>query len=279
MVWHLHDYLSLDKTGLSYPHIRKFFTNQRLWKQYGKWGKDAYFIGVSAEVTNIATHYRSHHFSYPPIYDNDTLLNMQFSRADVIINGIDLKRLKNYKDYDFPNGIPVFLSFGGESISKGIPTILEAAELLAASGEKFLIRITKGYSIDKVLTQRYPENLPLWLEIVPQTEDISSLFQSSNCYISASLKETMSMAIAEASIVGLPIIQSDIPGTWWNSSNPSTFIFKVGDSHALAKRMAEIIHFDKKRLKILCNESRQNNIIKLNMSDWCKKIIDVYMKI
>lgn len=46
----------------------------------------------------------------------------------------------------------------------------------------------------------------------------------------------MSMAIAEASIWGLPIIESDIIGTSWNRNNPSTFLFEAGNVEMLAEK-------------------------------------------
>ncbi|MBF0846977.1 glycosyltransferase, partial [Streptococcus danieliae] len=74
-----------------------------------------------------------------------------------------------------------------------------------------------------------------------QTKDIASLFNSVDCFISSSEYETFSYAICEASVFGLPVIQSDIAGTMWNAENPSTFLFKVNDAVALCKQMDMLI--------------------------------------
>lgn len=279
MVWHLHDYMSLDKTGLSLPRIRKILSNQRFWNHYGYWGKNAYYIGVSAEVTNFATHYRNHRFSYPIARNNDDLENISFPKAKVVINGIDIGRLQGRENYHSPSYRTTFLSFGGEAISKGIPCILDAAEILEKKGLDFEIRITKGYTTDALFASRYSKSLPSWLKIIEPTDNIARLFDECHCYISASLRETMSMAIAEASIYGLPIIQSDIPGTWWNSHNPSTFLFRVNDAKSLAYQMETIINAEKFDLTNKTRISANNNQKLLSMEYWSKKIIEIYEKI
>ncbi len=280
MVWHLHDYLSLDKTGLSLPWVRKFFTNQRLYNQYGKWGRQAYFIGVSAEVTNIAAHYRNHRFSYPVNRSCEELSRMTFPNASVIINGIDLERLKVEEGHLQPEErLFTFLTFGGEAVSKGVLTIFSAAEILHNEGLKFKIKITNGYTTESVVSARYGNEIPQWLEVISQTDNVVSIFGKCDCYISASLKETMSMAIAEASIYGLPVIQSDIPGTWWNSRNPSTFIFKKNNAVDLALKMKSLMEFDSRQLKDRCYKTSKSNRRLLSMDSWVDKIMWVYKNI
>lgn len=279
MVWHLHDYMSLDKTNMNFKFIRKVGTNLRFWKQYGYYGKDAFFIGVSPEITNFVTHYRNHIFTFPRNYSNEQLMSLPFERAEVVINGIDQRRLKGKEAYNFPKGKTVFLSFGGESKSKGIPCILRAAEKLSNKGYDFDVKITKGYTTEHLLEEVYPNALPQWLKIVNQTDDVSSLFRQSHCYISASLKETMSMAIAEATIYGLPVIQSDIPGTWWNAKRPSTFLFPLNDSNTLCQQMEHIIRCDKEELSKLCSFTSKINAEYLSMDIWCDKIISIYRKL
>lgn len=87
----------------------------------------------------------------------------------------------------------------------------------------------------------------------------------------------MSMAIAEASIYGLPVIQSDIPGTYWNSKAPSTLLFPVNDAHALARRIKQIINADKEELRKKCEETSAYNKKMLSMDNWCNKVIRVFL--
>lgn len=279
MIWHLHDYMSLDKTGLSLPHIRKILSNQKFWNHYGRWGRNAYYIGVSAEVTNFATHYRNHRFSYPKALSNKDLGRTCFPKAKVVINGIDTSRLRGRETYQFPSYQTTFLSFGGEAVSKGISCILDAAYILEKRGLDFEIRITRGYTVDNLFASRFSRGLPSWLRIVEQTNNIATLFDECHCYISASLRETMSMAIAEASIYGLPVIQSDIPGTWWNSNNPSTFLFHVNDAEELAAQMENVINADKSDLWEKVQITSKNNQSLLSMQTWIDRIVNIYQTV
>ena len=114
--------------------------------------------------------------------------------------------------------------------------------------------ITKGVGTADFVENRYGGRIPEYIELVNQTSNIASLFEKSQCFISASLQETMSMAIAEASIYGLPVIQSDILGTWWNADNPSTFLFRVNDTNDLLKQMKCVMDYDEHLLDDMCKQ-------------------------
>lgn len=276
VVWHLHDHLSLEKKHLSFSFLRKLKTHFSYWRHYGYYGAKAYFIGVSAEVTHIATHYKLGNIGFPKKFQSNNI-EKTFPSATVILNGIDLSRIKAHRENNiFKTNTTRFFSVGGESYSKGIGTILKAAEILHKDNFDFEIIITKGYTTNKLLTEFYGNCTPKWLKVIEQKEDISSLFSNADIYISASHYETMSMCIAEASIYGLPIIQSDIYGTSWNSNTPSTFLFRCGDFIDLAKQMKRLIEMDKNILKEKCKVTSTINKQRLDINRWCYKIINVY---
>lgn len=277
MAWHLHDNISFDKTGLNFKLLRKIGTNLRLWLQYGWYGRKAYFIGVSPEVANIATHYRNHILSFPQSKSNEILSVSKYPRASVVLNGIDMSRLSG--SYNPHGDVFSFLTFGGESYGKGIPCILDAARQLCSEGLRFRLILTCGYTTREVLRGMLHGDMPQWLEVVGQTEKVTALFDMANCYISASLKETMSMAIAEASIYGLPVIQSDIPGTYWNAGNESTFLFKVNDVNGLASQMRHVMSMNSEELAAMCRKTAVKNKELLAMDKWVASVLDVYKSI
>lgn len=277
MVWHIHDYMSLDKTGLNFKLIRKIGTNLKLWIHYGWYGRNAYFIGVSPEVTNFVSHYRTHFFSFPPTLSNEELKQKKFPYATVLLNGISMDRLQGI--YKRPEGMFTFLAYGGESYSKGIPCLFDAAEILHKKNIPFKIILTKGYTTQALLDEKFQNQLPEWLITSEQTEEIISLFNQAHAFISPSLRETMSMGIAEASIYGLPVIQSDIPGTYWNTDTPSTFLFRVNDTQDLARQMEEVILFNQKELADKCHHSSLINRNRLSMSKWCHTVIEIFKEL
>lgn len=279
-VWHIHDYMHLDKTELSFPRIRKFFTNQFMWNHYGKWGENAFFIAVSDEMAHFVNHYRTHRFMYPTEFTRQMPEHTNLIRTASMLNGMDTSRIASATERRVKPNVFTFLTFGGESVSKGIPTIFDACELLSHKGTLFKLILTKGYTTTSVLQNRYGDHLPKWLELVEQTNEVSTLFSRAHCYISASLRETMSMAIAEASLFGLPVIQSDIPGTTWNANNPSTFLFPVNDKLALCNTMTQVIHLTQSgEMEHLVKKTQHHNQSILEMDKWVTQIISIYNNI
>lgn len=274
MVWHLHDYMSLDKKNLNFKFIRKVGTHLKLLRHYGWYGHKAYFVGVSSEVTNFVSYYRNHIFTFPPRKSNIELSCQTYDHALVLLNGVDMNRIAS--NDEFPNGKFTFLTYGGESYSKGIPCLLDAAEILCRNGFCFRILMTRGYTTQRLLDERYEGATPNWLEIIAPREDVASLFNQSHCYVSASLKETMSMGIAEASLFGLPVIQSDIPGTYWNSDTPSAFLFKLNDANNLAEKMKMVMNMPLLKLRELCRKSQAINRKRLDVNLWSNKMIKVF---
>lgn len=280
MVWHLHDHISVHKKNVSYPFFRTLKTHFTFMLHFGYYGRKAFFVPVSMEVGNIENHYRNHIFTLPK--ENLTieqLNSIKLIRGQMVINGIDLSRIGKRKPSKTQLIENRFLTFGGHTILKGIPTILDAAEFLQQSGYNFKIGITKGIGTEDYVNNRYANKLPDWLNLLEQTDNINSLFADYSCFISASTKETMSMAIAEASIYGLPVIQSDIPGTWWNSQNPSTYLFHVGNAEDLAKQMKKVIEADKEILWVKCQKTAVHNENLLSLDNWCENIISIYSRV
>ena len=278
MIWHLHDNLTLNVKYPSPTWLNKLKRHLRFWLQYGFWGRNAFFIGVSAEVTHFATHYRKNIFSFPSFFLEKDYKRKYYPYAEVVINGIDTNRIKNYIKKKNKN-IPCFISFGGDAYRKGISTIFDAAKILQNDNLEFKIIVSKGYTLPELLETYFGDIRPEWLKVVEQTDDISSLFNECDAYISAAFAETMSMGIAEASIFGLPIIQSNIPGTLWNSDTPSSYLFKVGDPVSLAEQMKNVLNIDKELLERQCKISSQMNRERLDMKLWCENIIRIYKKI
>lgn len=259
VIWHLRNKLSY-LSDLK-RKIYQFFIFQR---HYGYWSKNINLIGVSEEVLQFVNQFA--HFERNNIY----FKNIQ--------NGIPYQHLRNslnvnqkpFRDFTFG-------AFGGRNTDKRIDILLKAAEILKANGCQIKIIITKGVDTIEILNNYFKMKLPDWLILVGQFQDVNDFFAQCDCFVSTSVHETFSNAIAEVSIFGLPIIQSDIKGTLWNISNPSTFVFKSLNAEDLANKMAEVMNTPKNELKIKCEITRENNINNIGIENWCEKITEFYM--
>lgn len=276
-VWHVHDIMSFstkgqDKRLLRYLRRKIVYPLRYFW-----YGRNAYYIAVSHQMAAFVGHFRNHFLTTPPHYTNEELLTLKFPQVTTIINGMVESRLQEPKERKAENKCFTFLTFGGTFRGKGIDIVLDAGKKLQETGEKFQILITKGRNLEEQVRSFFGTgDIPEWVKIVPQAEDIASLFCSSDCYISASRGETMSFAIAEATYFLKPVIQSDIPGTYWNSKNPSVLLFKNEDSRDLYEKMSSIMKLDKEEIARKCITTKERNKQLLNIDKWRDSIINIY---
>lgn len=153
---------------------------------------------------------------------------------------------------------------------------MEAGKILEARGLKFKIMITNGTDTEPVARQAFPDGFPDWFRLVSQTPDINSLLAQASCFVSTSAAETFSYAICEASFYGLPVIQSDIPGTVWNATNPSTRLFPSLNPTALANSMEDFLKSDPEQEAKLALDTRERNRTLYPLNTWASKVINFY---
>ena len=171
----------------------------------------------------------------------------------------------------------IFLAFGGRNISKRIDLLIRAAQLLHKQQEQnFEVWLTNGTDTQKVVREIVGNNFPSWLKIVEQQADVSKLYDRVSCFVSTSEHETFSYAICEASISGLPVVQSDIEPTMWNAGNPSTFVFHFPDIKNLAEQMKKVMEYDPAQLEERCRKTSKTNFRKYSLETWATKVIDFY---
>ena len=256
IVWHLHNHLSY----VSNP-LKKVYQWFCFVRHYGYYSRGASCLAVSQEVLDFV-----HRFKLIKRKD------------EVLPNGIDISRLGELKDIVFKQNENIFLAYGGRNVQKRVDLLLKAGYLLIQQNYKFKIIITKGVDTEDVL-RNLGGSIPSWLELREQVDNIQTLLDECTCFVSTSVFETFSYAICEASIYGLPVIQSDIEGTAWNCSNPSCFTFKSLDFADLAHVMARVMDCNKKQLAENCLITRNNNINKYALDAWVKQVVDFYKRL
>ncbi len=280
MVWHVHDFVSVDTSGMSFPFLRKLKRYIHYSRHYGHYGKNVYLIPVSKEAGLLASAFRSGKipFTYPT--DAHIIESTQLpAHCHPLLNGMVLDRLSGWASNKIcldEKRRHVFLSFGGRERVKRLEFIVRAALRLRERGKQnFCLLFTKGIGTEAMLHRLLGKTLPEWVKLVKEGEDVASLFKRSTCYISTADFETMSMAIAEATLYGLPVIQSDIPGTYC----PSVFLFKRRDAEDLAEKMEKVIDADLETLRARCATTRSNNLRLLSLDSWCDELETIYKEV
>lgn len=165
-------------------------------------------------------------------------------------------------------------------MQKRADVMMRAGAILAGAGKRFELKIVGNTETHDIASRMFGEDKrPKWLKIIDPIEDVSALYASADCFISASQCETFSYAIAEATLMQLPVIQTDIEGTAWNKNNPSAITVPAGNAHTLALAMKEVMDKDPETLKRECQATRENNIRFLSMERWCKDIAEFYKQL
>lgn len=255
-VWHLHDYFCFLNNPVK--AVYQFFC---FFVHYNYYAKNISVIGVNRQILMFVNRFKHLTFSH-------------FLHQAIIPNGIDLNRIRTRRDYSIHNHF-TFLAFGGRNADKRIDLLLDAASLIA-SDYNIKVLITQGVDTKDVISSKYGHSVPEWLNVIPQQEDISSVFDMADCFVSTSVHETFSFAICEATAYGLPVIQSNIEGTSWNAGNPSVITFESENISALSKAMVQLITRDSQSLEKDCDYTQRINRNLYNLNTWTDRILDFY---
>lgn len=278
MVWHLHCVTSYKVEHGWKGKLQTGLNCLRLYRKFGWWGRKAHLLAVSAETARVTSLFHLWHWPSLPEISHQELYRMQFPQCSVLINGMDMGRI--CADGQRTLQLFTFLSFGGREEIKRLELIVLAAQKVRQRYTRnFRLLFTRGIGTEEMLHRILGTTLPDWVEIVPETDDISSLFLQSSCYVSSSTTETMSTAVAEATLYKIPVIQSDIAGTYWNADRPSTWVFRNGDEEELAEKMWQVMCVEPEEMQKRCEETYRMNCGILSLDAWCAGVTAVYEKL
>ena len=284
VVFHGHDWVRLKRTG-PLAWLKKIRFHLLMLRHYYWYGRNAYVVGVSPEVASVIGQFKCGGLLPVKQYDNETYKYLRYPGVMYRINGLVMDMFDDVKPVSLTEkhlALPTFTAFATQPERKGADVILYAADLLWKKGVRFKLVLTyirRGWFDDFLRENLGMASVPEWLELKKAENNIAPLLERTSCFISAARGETMSLAIAEATYFLTPVIQSDIPGTYWNSKNPSAFLFKDGDPEDLANKMELIIQADQKVLEEKCEASKQNNEELLSPHSWCEDMTQLYEKI
>lgn len=256
VIWHKRNQFSFHKN-----HLKKIYQILLFYIHYYYWGKEVNMIYVNNGIKRFIDNFSSKKHKH---------------QVQVIPNGIDVDKFRDgTTDTINKNELFTFGAFGGRNSDKRIDLLLNASTILAKNYQ-FKVRITKGVDTLQVVESIFGSHLPVWLDLVEQTSNPLQFYQKCSCFLSTSVRETFSNAIAEASIAGIPVIQSNIEGTMWNVNNPSTFIFESLNIEKLVNAMEIVMKYPTEDLKIKCQITQENNSQKYSIHNWCSQILNFY---
>lgn len=191
-------------------------------------------------------------------------------RVETILNSLDFSRLVLQNEHIVDNKYKLLL-FAWEPFVKGLDYTLDALEIINKDNVKIEFMISAQELTENYLQERYNGIVPLWVKVLPPTDNVSELYNEADVMISASRSESFSFCLAEAIYSGLPVVFSDIPGTSWAKEFKCAYEFKTADVNSLIECLNNLpMSISKEDLEF--NRALMQE--KYSMDAWSKKIID-----
>lgn len=185
----------------------------------------------------VVGHHRTSHIAISQsVYD--AISSLTSNNTYLIPDGISFERLKqNLKWNNRLTRKPYsVLMFAFSAIGKGVDVAMSAFEILLERGLDFELNIVAQKDTYDYFSKHYTY-LPEWLRLLSPTDDVVSLYNSSDIFLSASRSEGFCNSILEAIYCGCPVVFSDISGTRWASEFLNTYMYSVENPEELVQAL------------------------------------------
>lgn len=183
-------------------------------------------------------------------------------------NGIDFKRLDNYKNISLKNSNNerIILMFGFDYYRKGIDVAIKAIKKL--NRKDIILAISLASNQDKVEKNIIDEfgEIPPFIKFLNPINDIATYYKTSDIFLSAAREEGFCYSLVEAAYCGTKIISSNIDGV--PKEIPGEVLFECGNSDDLASKINMMISnkVDKNAKEYVINN--------YGIDKWSKKIME-----
>lgn len=199
-------------------------------------------------------------------------------------NGVNFSRLDKYEKltgatYGIENSEGVFLIFGFDFFRKGVDLAVKALQNLNKKGHSYILLIslsTNFEQVEKNIVDILGE-VPSWIKVIPARNDVASLYNMADLFLSPSREEGLPYSVVEAGYSSCGVVMSDISaqkylkipyGHWFESENVEDFEQKI--QIALEQHKEKLEHWEDAKEKM-----RENYAL----DSWSEQIIKLYRKI
>lgn len=160
-----------------------------------------------------------------------------------IDNGVNFNRLENYQEitaqeYGLKESDKVFLIFGFDFYRKGVDLAVQALDKLRKEGKNYSLLISLSTNFDEVERniKEILGMLPEWVRIIPARNDVATLYNFVDLFLSPSREEGLPYSVVEAGYSKCGVVMSDISaqehlkipyGVWFKSGNVDDLAEKI----------------------------------------------------
>ena len=201
-----------------------------------------------------------------------------------INNGVNFSRLDTYsevtnKDFNLPEGEKAFLIFGFDFFRKGVDLAVRALDKLRKEGHAYSLLVSLSTNFDQVEKNIVDilGEMPDWVKIIPARNDVATLYNYADLFLSPSREEGLPYSVIEAGYSKCSVVLSDISaqkylkvpyGYWFESENVDAFaqqIVKAEQEHE-----EKLTHLEEAR-KTICSH--------YVLEVWSNKVMGLYHQI
>lgn len=198
-----------------------------------------------------------------------------------IDNGVYFNRLENYvtisaEEYNIPSNAKKLLIFGFDFYRKGVDLAVKAVEKLRRDGENYILLISLSTNFEYVREQiaRILGDVPDWIRIIKARNDIASLYNYVDVFLSPSREEGLPYSVVEAGYCDCSVVLSDISAQA-RLKLQYAYWFENENTEMLAEKIQEaVIKHDEKLTNIESVKEYMRNNYDLDI--WSHKVMDVY---
>lgn len=196
-------------------------------------------------------------------------------------NGVNYDRLDTWSeidpsDYKINGDEKKLLIFGFDFYRKGVDLAVKAVDSLVKKGGKYVLLISLSTNFEFVENEikKILGEMPDWVRIIEARNDVASLYNMVDLFLSPSREEGLPYSVIEAEYCKCSIVLSDISaqnklklkyGYWFEDGNVEGFEKQI--EKAISEREKKLSD-----MEAVKNHMRES----YSLSEWGKKIIKIY---
>lgn len=201
-----------------------------------------------------------------------------------VLNGIDFSRLEystkiSASDYSLRDNTYSCLIFGFDYFRKGVDLALNAINKLNADSIKYELLISLSTNEDKVLSEikNIFGSVPEWVHVIRARNDIASLYNFVDVFLSPSREEGFCYSAVEAEYCNCSVVVTKIPAQQ-DLYLPTGIYVDSNSVSALAEGIVKAISMKTEKQKKI-GEIKAALRKKYDVSGWAEEIVSVYTEI
>ena len=205
------------------------------------------------------------------------------NRKCFVDNGVNFSRLDRYmsitnEEYGVEEGNRVFLIFGFDYYRKGVDLAVEALQKLREAGNNFtlLISLSKNFEVVEKNIFEKLGTVPEWIKIIKARNDVASLYNYVDLFLSPSREEGLPYSVVEAGYSNCSVVLSDISAQAKLKLKYAVW-FQDGNVDGLVQAIQEALEqCEKKKNDMMAVKAYMME--QYSLEQWSEKIMNTYME-